>query len=106
MSSQSKAGLQDAFFTDDGFAIGVAFILASLKQNEEFDSLHFFRSVNKNFGKIADDIKRMKALRVRDADQDDEIRFKTNRLADDRSCPARAYICVSLVNHAPFPVDA
>ena len=91
--------MQDAFFTDDGFAIGVAFILASLKQLEEFDSLHFFRSVNKNFGKIADDIKRMKALRVRDADQDDEIRFKTNRLADDRYDSMCVRACVRACVH-------
>ncbi len=39
-----RAG-KEANFTNDGFALGVAFILKILNQNHRFDSLHWFESV-------------------------------------------------------------
>ncbi|KAF0700829.1 Aste57867_8680 [Aphanomyces stellatus] len=40
---------RESYFTDDGFAIGVAYLLAILNQEEAFDSLHWFEEVERKF---------------------------------------------------------
>ena len=42
MVKKDKTG---ALFTDDGFAMGVSFVLSFLDQNGDFDSLHWFDSI-------------------------------------------------------------
>ena len=38
----------ESFFCDDGFAMGIAYILSILRQNRQFDSLHWFDSVRQH----------------------------------------------------------
>ena len=45
---------RDAYFIDDGFALGVAFVLAVLGQGNLFDEMNWFASIR---GKIGGDVK-------------------------------------------------
>jgi len=44
--SKRKGG---GFFTDDGFTIGIAYILKLLDQSKQFDSLHWFEEVRNRY---------------------------------------------------------
>eukprot|EP00735_Rhodelphis_limneticus_P013774 TRINITY_DN7727_c0_g1::TRINITY_DN7727_c0_g1_i1::g.8316::m.8316 TRINITY_DN7727_c0_g1::TRINITY_DN7727_c0_g1_i1::g.8316 ORF type:complete len:1220 (+),score=387.87,sp/Q2M389/WASC4_HUMAN/40.43/0.0,WASH-7_mid/PF14744.1/3.7e+03,WASH-7_mid/PF14744.1/2.5e-148,WASH-7_N/PF14745.1/6.7e-108,WASH-7_N/PF14745.1/1.1e-06,WASH-7_C/PF14746.1/1.1e-61 TRINITY_DN7727_c0_g1_i1:76-3660(+) len=45
----TKKTNKDTTFTDDGFPLGVAYLLKVLDLNEEFDTFHWFESVNEYF---------------------------------------------------------
>ena len=47
--SASSSAAADAYYTQDGFTLGCAFILKVLNLNEKFDSLHWFESVSQYY---------------------------------------------------------
>lgn len=40
-----KKNIKDAYFSDDGFILGVSYLIKVFKQENNFDSLHWFQSV-------------------------------------------------------------
>tara|TARA_B110000208_G_scaffold86658_1_gene109718 strand:+ start:87 stop:401 length:315 start_codon:yes stop_codon:yes gene_type:complete len=70
-----------AYFTDDGFAMGIAFILAILRQNDAFNSLHFFDSMRRRFKTEEASIKAMTASGsgAELEQRQQEIRFRQTR---------------------------
>lgn len=53
------AAQREMYFTDDGFAMGVAYCLAILKQTRKLEGLHWFETMNK---KIKGDMQELKLL--------------------------------------------
>ncbi|KAL0477343.1 WASH complex subunit 7 [Acrasis kona] len=49
---------KESNFTDDGFALGLAFILKILNQNQKFDSLHWFESVARKYDEEFQELKK------------------------------------------------
>lgn len=57
MTKKNKEG---AIFTDDGFAIGLAYILKLLDQTSDFNSLRWFNSVRSKYSKEKDKLEEQK----------------------------------------------
>lgn len=54
---------KEVYFTDDGFAMGVAYILAILKQAKKFEALHWQDSMNKKISE--DEVEWQKQQKIR-----------------------------------------
>ena len=46
MYKQQAHRTREAYYADDGFAVGIAYILAILQQGSRFDSLHWFKCMS------------------------------------------------------------
>lgn len=75
-----KGGRQEACFTDDGFALGLAYILKLLGQDPDFDSLHWFESVQQHIERKRQDIARFKSGKRASEEDQQMIQLTTKRL--------------------------
>lgn len=73
MYKTTRGVTKEIYFTDDGFAVGVAYCLAILKQSRRNESLHWTDSVNQ---KIKHDTKELKASQEKRAQKEAELARK------------------------------
>jgi WASH complex subunit 7 len=65
---QSKRQVSGVF-TEDGFALGIAYILAVLRQEPRFKSLHWFDSVNEKLKADKESLDLQKAKRKKNEEE-------------------------------------
>jgi WASH complex subunit 7 len=75
----------ESFFCDDGFALGLAYVLAILRQDRHFDSLHWWDAILRyhraELAAYKAEAAGLAAAKSKsDADRADELAFKTRRV--------------------------
>jgi len=63
----------EAAFSDDGFALGLAYILKLLDQDGEFDSLHWFDSVRQHIAKKKKEIENVKMDKKKSKGSEEDV---------------------------------
>jgi WASH complex subunit 7 len=62
----TKINVKDSYFSDDGFIMGVSYLLKVLKQVGNFDSLHWFQSVIEKLDKDSSQFNQLKNKKTQD----------------------------------------
>ncbi|GMI01982.1 hypothetical protein TrST_g6111 [Triparma strigata] len=62
MMYKKNRNVRDAYYSDDGFAMGIAYILSILAQHEHFDALHFFPSLREKYDADDAELKRQEEV--------------------------------------------
>jgi len=68
-----KGGRAEAAFSDDGFALGLAYILKLLDQDDDFDSLHWFDSVKQHINKKKKEIETVKLQKTKTKGAEEDL---------------------------------
>jgi len=84
MMYKKNRTVRDAYYSDDGFSMGIAYILSILQQHEHFDALHFFQSLQEKYAKDEAE------LRKRQAAQEEKMRKKKEAKKKSRSFFSRS----------------
>ncbi|GMH64492.1 hypothetical protein TrRE_jg6565, partial [Triparma retinervis] len=84
MMYKKNRTVRDAYYSDDGFSMGIAYILSILQQHEHFDALHFFQSLQEKYAKDEAE------LRKKQAAQEEKIRKKKEAKSKSRSFFSRS----------------
>lgn len=78
LSKKDKSG---ALFTDDGFAIGLSYILKLLDQINDFNSLHWFKTLR---NKYSNELRELNTRRNQTGSPSDEKLQQTFALTEKR----------------------
>mmetsp|Transcript_2093 Transcript_2093/g.3861 ORF Transcript_2093/g.3861 Transcript_2093/m.3861 type:complete len:404 (+) Transcript_2093:3825-5036(+) len=80
--ARSRMG-HEAYFTDDGLATGIAYILSILNQNSQFKSLQWFESIDHSFSaEVAKSEKQLEQMVS--PDKTEEVKRRAKRMNDFR----------------------
>ena len=68
----NKRNAPNAYLTDDGFAMGLAYLLHVLEEESTFKSLHWFATIHKKFKKEIQEVEEAYKMPKEYAEEDDE----------------------------------